>query len=213
MTSNFPPEDPRELADFPTAEVQHSLFRIHRAARDARYFGMKGVFRWDDPRGANGEFGTCYLAESETGAFLETLSGFSPLSEQLVNDRRMSELQFVPGAVGRIADVTHESVVGNYGIFGDLSADGSYQLSQQWALALWKAGFNGVQYRAQHHPGFSETAVALFGPPGEQGSGPGLLEYGKPEPDGGPEPISEALLDEMKRRFKILVVPAVPLPW
>ncbi|MEU1197835.1 RES family NAD+ phosphorylase [Streptomyces sp. NPDC005813] len=215
MTSDFPPDDPKELAGFPTADIQFSYFRVHRAVNDARYFGANGLGRYDDPRGPEGQFGTCYLAGTEAGAFLETLSGFRPLPEDLVNERRMSELRVDPS--GPIADVTHESVVGDYGIFGDLSADGGRQLTQQWALAFWQAGFGGVQYRAHHHPGFSEQALALFGPPGVQSAdgtdGPVLLEYLKPEPEGGPEPISDGLLQEMEERFRIFVIPSAPLPF
>lgn len=220
MTSNFPPEDPSKLKDFPVADLEYSYFRVHLAVNDARFFGMTGLNRWDDPRGSDGEFGTCYLAQSQVGAFLETLGGFRPLPQELVDERQMSELQLHYG--GRVADVTHESVVGEYGIFGDLSADSGRKLTQQWALALWRAGFGGVQYLAHHHPGFSERAIALFGRPGvhspdgfalDETGGDGFwqLEYPKPEPDGGPEPISDHLLSEMERRFRIQCVPSTPL--
>ncbi|MFF7279103.1 RES family NAD+ phosphorylase [Streptomyces griseorubiginosus] len=206
MTSNLPPRDPYELMDFPsvTWEDPQVAFRIHLADNEAAYFGDRGIYRFDAPHWLTGRqrYGTCYLAQSPVGAFLETLGEIRPLAAHLVNERVISEL--VPSEPFKIADLTDESVVGRYGIFGDLSAGDDYALTQEWGAALQQAGFQGVQYRASHHPQLNETSIALFGPAGVNRD---LLKYLKD--DGEPEPIYRSLLEEVRDRFDVEVIPAV----
>ena len=210
MNSDFPPRDIRALHRFPSVDSSGMiLHRIHRADSEAAYFGNRGLYRFDPPRHMRDAYGTCYLATSPVGAFLETLGGIRPLPEHLINERVISEL--VPQDHVTIADLTAEQIVGDFGIFGDLSASEDYHLSQEWGSALWQAGFNGVFYYASHDPAFRQRSIALFGPPGVH---PDLLRYLKD--DGQPEPISSSLLSEMRRSFGIEVIPAAPLdtlPW
>jgi hypothetical protein len=68
----------------------------------------------------------------------------------------------------RLADMTGRSVLGQFGIAGDVSAGADYAPPQEWAHRLWEAGFDGIYYAARHDPQFTERSVALFGAPGDQ---------------------------------------------
>lgn len=208
MSSNWPPRDPNELMDFPCViwDDPQVTFRIHRSENEAAYFGDRGIYRFDAPMRLTGRqrYGTCYLAQSPVGAFLEALGEINPLTTAHIDERVISEL--TPSQPYRIADLTHDSVVGNYGIFGDLSAGDDYALTQEWGAALQQVGFEGVQYHASHHPKLDEMSIALFGPPGVNWS---LLQYLKD--DGEPEPIYRSLLEEMRSRFEMRVIPATSL--
>ena len=199
--SHHPPIDPAELEDFPfvTVTPEHVFFRVHHFKFEPGYFSTRGDGRFDPPRHSRNEYGTCYVATSETGAFLETLGRIRPLPDYIVRDRVLSEVS--PEGDMRVADLTNPAVLGRFGIYGDISAGGDYEVPQQWGNALRLAGLAGVLYRARHDPSFEETSLAFFGPPGEQ---PGKILI--PTKD-DPEPIHEGLLRHMQDRFHIFVVP------
>jgi hypothetical protein len=203
--SDWPPEDPVELGDFPWLNIgpDRVFYRLHRAEFEPGYFCNDGYCRFDPPRHSRVEYGTCYVATSPVGAFLETLGRIRPLPEGVVRDRVVSEV--APEVPVRVADLTHPSVVGRFGIAGDVSVGSDYGLPQAWGAALIQAGFAGVMYTARHDPTFTETSVAFFGPPGEQ---PGRLRRVKDTESG---PVGDELAAHMQERFGIVVVPTMPL--
>jgi len=73
-----------------------------------------------------------------------------------------------------------------------------YGITQAWAAAFFKAGFDGIQYLLRHNPAQKSVGVALFGPAGS--------------PTGYPDPVSERigqeLLRSVTRRFGVRVQPA-----
>src|SRR3954449_1536252 len=165
---NDRPPDAGALADFPSVTIypEETFYRIHRVVLEPEYFCNDGDCRFDPPRHSRTEFGTCYLARTPEGAFLETLGRIGPLPESAVLERGLSEL--APTETLRVADLNDPTVIGRFGIAGDLSVGRDYELPQMWGHALRSAGFHGVSYIARHDPSLHERSIALFGPPGER---------------------------------------------
>lgn len=202
MSGARPPEDPGRLKDFPAITLQPDeiFYRIHRIEFDSQYFCNDGECRFDPPLHSRVEYGTCYLARSPEGAFLETLGRIRPLPEQTIVERAISTL--APTRPLRLADLNHPSVIGRFGVGGDLSVGPDYTTAQAWGHALRGAGFEGVSYVARHDPRLEEHSVALFGPPGEH-AGEGIRAV-KEQAD----PLGDDLLRTMQEVFGIMVVPA-----
>jgi hypothetical protein len=203
MMSEFPPADPRELRDIPVAMVTGPLFRVHLAVSDAQYFSDRSLYRFDPPPHYQKDFGTCYLATSREGAFFEALGGFRPLPEHLVAERVITKVSTLEYPF-IIADLSH-GLPGHPGrrmLYGGLP-DQDYELSRQWAAALWDAGFTGVQYYARH-AGLTELAVALWHDPGEVAR----EELFKSE---DPEPLDDLLLASVENSFEVEIYPGTPL--
>lgn len=196
------------MADFPTHVIHpdRELYRIHRRQHGPLHFATIDVQgdggRFDLP--ATSGQGTCYLATSPTGAFLETLGRFRVITGETIADRLLTTL--VPTVPLTLADLTDRRVLGRYGIAGDVSTGTDYLVSQQWAEELWRRGFDGVHYAARHDPQFTERSVAVFGRVGA--------------PDGNDDkgftwssvPIPDSLIDEVTSIFGVVVTPPTPDP-
>jgi hypothetical protein len=203
--SDWPPDDPSALAEFPKVkfDTDDVLYRVHRANLDPAYFSNSGDGRFDPPRHSRAEYGTCYVSASADGAFLEALGRIRPLPDYVVRERVISEVSPTKSMI--IADLTDSTVIGAFGIGGDVSVGAEYSLPQAWSAAFRSAGFEGIRYTARHDPTFCERSLALFGPPGEQ---PAILQ---PRKDTTPEPIGDDFLQHIQDRFAITVVPLVVL--
>jgi hypothetical protein len=105
----------------------------------------------------------------------------------------------------RLADMTDRSVLGRFGIAGDVSAGADYAPTQEWSLRLWDAGFDGIYYAARHDPQFTERSVALFGAPGDQTASE------RKRFDVASAAISDDVLAELLTYYGIVLVPAAGL--
>lgn len=193
------PPDPIQLAiDFPHYHLTTTLqlARIHKSGRGPWWFASvdadphrSGRFDLPQPKG------TCYLAESPKGAFLESLQHLIgvgnpiPISEMLI--RSVSTLT-APRKM-RIADCTHKAAAA-FGITGAISSGGDRLLTQQWAIAFDAAGFEGIRYFAQGDPSQHEVSIALFHDAGSASWAIGLTE-----------PIKVGLIADIERQFNIKV--------
>jgi RES domain-containing protein len=174
------------------------LSKIHKAIYDPRFFCDSGEGRFDlKPDTSNG---TCYLALSPLGAFVETLGRFRILTQEAIDERAVSALSLTRSL--RLADVTDRTVLGKFGITGDISTGGDYGPSQEWAGRLYEAGFDEIFYVARHDPSFAERSVAVFG---NEEIGSKLFEVTT-------EAISQSLVDEACKEFGFQVWPSAPLP-
>lgn len=160
MTSPSP-----DWNDFPevTLYPERVLYRVHRTANDPVYFCSDGTGRFDITS-VDG-IGTCYVAPSPIGAYVETLGRLGTISESDVAERSLSELVLTRPL--KLADMTNRQVLGSHRITGDLSVGTDYAESQAVASELYAVGFDGIYYTARHDPAFQERSVAVFGGPGD----------------------------------------------
>jgi hypothetical protein len=184
---------PADLRGFPSFRLTPSraLYRVHRRDRSPWWFSHDGTGRFDLPPPR----GTCYLAESPLGAFVEVFREIALVSQAVVDARRVSTLR-VPAAV-RLADCTRARARA-FGLTAAVHATEEYGATRRWAAAFAAAGFAGVRYLVRHDPSQRSVGVALFGAAGEAGMGP--VE--------ATNPIGQALCDAAARRFGIRVLPA-----
>ena len=158
------PTPPARLTDFPQYSLQPTqvLFRIHRAAYGPWWFSSDGPRRFD----LSFPKGTCYLAEEEIGAFVEAFQDWTgtilPLEE--VAARRIARLT-VPTPM-KIADCTRARALA-FGVTAEIHASPDRALTQAWAAAFSRAGFDGVRFFVRHDPAQQRAGIALFGPAGE----------------------------------------------
>lgn len=189
-----------DISGFPEYIVHPDrvLSKIHKAIHDPRFFCDSGEGRFDlKPKTSHG---TCYLALSPIGAFLETFGRFKVLTQEAIDERALSELSLTRPL--RLADITDRTVIGKFGIAGDISTGEGYGPSQEWASRLYDAGFDGIFYVTRHDPSFGERSVAVFG---NEENGSKLFEVTT-------ETIPEDLVARMCDEFGFQVWPSVPLP-
>ncbi len=184
------------LAGFPEYHLAPGtpLARIHLASRDAWWFSHDGTGRFD----LDAPSGTCYLAQTPVGSFIEVFRGFPIIAASDVDARALSWLS-IPRAV-RLADAT-ASRVRRIGVTGAIHTTENYEITQQWAAELAAHHFDGVRYFCGHDPSSLEIAVALFGPAGVGDP----TSWPKPSNTGT---IPDEVLNEVEERFGILVLPA-----
>jgi hypothetical protein len=156
----------REIdAEFPSITIHSDrvLYRIHREVKDPVEFTSHtgGRFNLRTVAGV----GTCYMASSPLGAYIEVFGRFGTFGYQDLAERSMSELALSRPV--RLADLTSREILGRYGIAGEMSAGTDYVPCQQLASALYDNGFDGIFYTARHDPSFAERSVAVFGGSGE----------------------------------------------
>ena len=87
-----------------------------------------------------------------------------------VADAAVSEVTFKPGLV---ADLLHDDAP-LFGVTRELSSSSPYRLSQRWAAALDRAGFDGIRYQSRFSSGMA-VAVAAFGQEGLPVPVPGVV--------------------------------------
>jgi RES domain len=203
MRLKLSPEGLRELSDIPVAFVDGPLYRVHLASRDVQHFSTRSLYRFDPPECRQTDFGTCYLATSREGAFLDALGGFRPLPEHLVNQRVITEVIDFPGCIADLRFGYPSDQFGERKLYGGLPGQGHYAVSQEWAAAFWDAGFDGIQYYARY-AGLTEVAIALWHVPVD-GREPSAFKCGDPEP------IDDALRARVESLFEVEIYPDLPL--
>lgn len=179
-----------------TVSAGHPLYRIHRSYRGAEYYSTAGG-RFDPPDDA--AFGTLYLADTPSAAFLETLGRFRVMSRARVDERSISTLRLTTPLV--LADLTDRAVLGRHGVDGAVSVGADYERSGALAVAVHEAGLDGVFYATRHDPALRERSLAVFGPRGEHTSGRFEILG---------SPISDDLTDAVADEFEIVVLPYTP---
>jgi hypothetical protein len=187
------PPSLERLKDFPSYDLPETLpvARIHSIGRNPWYFSsrMSGRFDLHEPDG------TCYLADSQTGAFVEVFQRWCaqriPIPRSEVAARHTSDL-FVPRPF-RLADCTDPRALG-FGTTGLIHATPDRALTQAWAAAFHAAGYDGVRYLVSTAPSMQLVGFALFGSGGEAAW-----------PVAATKPIGDTLLDEIAHVFGVLV--------
>lgn len=184
----LPPDD---LSRFPAFGVdrRRSLYRIHRTDAGPWWFSGDGSGRFDLTDGR----GSCYLAVTPVGAFIEVFRVATVIPEAEVEARWLSSL--VPPARTRLADCTI-SAARKFGITGAIHTQPDYTVPQAWAEAFAAAGFGGIRYRVSHDPAQRELGVVLFGEAGEQSL-----------PVRRTEPIPASVIEAARQRFGLIVAP------
>ena len=184
----LPPED---LTRFPAFDVdrRRSLYRIHRSDVGPWWFSGDGTGRFDLRDGR----GSCYLAGTPVGAFIEVLRVGSVIPEAEVDARSLSSL--VPPARTRLADCT-VSAARKFGITGAIHTQPDYTAPQVWAEAFAASGFGGIRHRLSHDPAQRELGIVLFGTAGEQSL-----------PVRRAEPVPASVIEAARQRFGLVVAP------
>lgn len=155
---------PQRLPSFPEYFLQpiQQLFRIHRSAYGPWWFSSDSPLRFD----LSFPSGTCYLAEEDLGAFVEAFQDWTgailPAAELAA--RRLSKLS-VPHPM-KIADCTDARALA-FGVTAEIHSSPDRALTQAWATAFARQGFDGVRFLVRHDPAQLRTGIALFGPAGE----------------------------------------------
>lgn len=187
---------PSDLSGFPGREFTGALFRIHGDGHHPGYFSSTGSGRFDLVSVA--DVGTCYVASTEAGAFVEVFGDLRVVPASLVDSKRISQASVNEKL--RLADVTDPHVIGQYGLGQEMSANLDYAPTQEWAHAFYAGGFDGIWYSSRHDPAGESRSVAIFGhaPVDEL-----RLVWSTPVP------IVPRLLDEVAARFGIEVFPTV----
>lgn len=199
MMSEFPPFGRSGLQGLPRAIDPGPLYKVHRRGRKAACFGNQSIFRFDPPVHRRDDFGALYAATSPASAFLETLGSIRPLPKHLIMERVITNL-----LVSHPFEIVDFTVASMIRAFGELLASKDFELTQNWAAALWDAGFTGIQYLPSYHSRRDETVVVLWAPPGVHED---LLK------SDDPEQIGASLLNDVKSRFDIDVLDSGSLPW
>jgi hypothetical protein len=132
--------------------------RSHASHHGPIYFGGSGVNRFDAP--AN-QYGVLYVAEDIHGAFIESFGrqlGRRRLTVARIAARTFSRVR--QSRPLRLVDLEGPGL-SRIGADNRLT-DGSYDLSQRWALALYEHPDrpDGLLYRSRHDP--SRLCAAIF---------------------------------------------------
>lgn len=177
-----PVAPPERLQGFParTYQAGTDVFRCHERGHGARWFDSSGRGRFDLACGD----GTCYLAEVESVTLLETFGGVRIMADYAVAQRDISHLCL--GADLQVADMTSNLAVG-FGATPEMSTTLDYGVTQLWATALRRAGFDGIRYWARHDLEHTAACLALF------------AEAGAPR-EGGREPLESPVTEHLAAR-------------
>jgi hypothetical protein len=185
------PAPPDDLPELPSMKFGTGpLWRIHAADVTPWFFDVG-----PDGRFNLAESGTCYLAQEPIGAFVEKFGRLlrpgGVIPEPLVDTQRLSKLR-PPKA--KVVDLTDPSVLGLIGLTAEIHST-DYNLTQDWALALQEAGYDGIRYKARHDPRGQLVSIALFG------------KDKPPRSAASTTPIPIDLIHEASTTFAITVLP------
>jgi hypothetical protein len=183
-----------------TWSAQQPLSRVHRAEYGPVHFATDGDGRFDPPQPDLG-WGTCYFSTHPRGAFVEVFGRAPTIVQSDIDDRVMTSL-YLPSDL-RLANFTHSSIVGRFGITNELSTGSpapTYPAAQQWAATLQRLGFSGIYYISRHDVEVVTRSVALFGKTSADDSD---FSYES-------EPL-DTVADEMVAHFQFVVVDGRPL--
>jgi hypothetical protein len=166
------------------------LYRIHRANRNPWWFSSDGSGRFDLPPASDS--GTCYLGEDPIGCFVEVFRSTVIVPSPEVESRRISRLE-IPAA--RLDDLA-SGQCRRFGLTAEIHSTPDYGMTQLWAAALWRAGFDGIHYLLRHDPRQRLAAIALFGPAGAHS-----------QPAVSTDAVGADVVAEAERLFGIRVLP------
>jgi RES domain len=185
------------LKGFPrkTLRGDRIIYRIHRAARGAWWFGCDGDGRFD-PVGTGQ--GACYLGERPLGAWVEVFRRRMLWDETDVRDRSLLCVKL--GRDLRLADLTSRRAL-QFGVTASVGANEKYDDSQAFAVQAVRAGFDGIRYLVRHDPRQQLYGIALF-------CGAGAPDPSDTWPTNDDGPIPDELIAEAERAFGYRVVPA-----
>ena len=193
-----PPPPAALKAGFPRRDYRRGteVFRSHGHGRGPWWFSSSGDGRFDlaDPKG------TCYAAEAEVTALLESWAGMQVIPGYKVDERDTSRMP-LPAAL-TVADLTSNRAI-QFGVTAEIFTTTDYAQTQLWASAFNKAGFDGIRYWARHDLSHTAACLALFGPAGAPKTG-----YDRFTTDHLPDRTD--LLDELERDAGITVLPIPP---
>lgn len=142
-----------------TLEAGSALHRIHRAGVAAGHYDTTGRHRFGSPPGSP-RYGVCYVALEPIAAYIEVFGRIAVLRAAEIGSRRVSEA--VSARDLRLADLSHRSVLGRFGVTAAHSTGTDYTLSQALSSRLHDAGYDGIAYRVRHDPQMELEAVAVF---------------------------------------------------
>ena len=184
----LPPDD---LTRFPAFDLdrRRSLYRIHRSDVGPWWFSGDGSGRFDLRDGK----GSCYLAVTTIGAFIEVFRVATVIPEAEIDVRALSSL--VPPKRTKLADCT-VSAARKFGITGANHTQPDYKVPHAWAAAFASSGFGGIRYRLSHDPAQRELGVVLFGAAGEQSLAVRRTEA-----------IPGSVIEAARQRFGLVVAP------
>lgn len=157
----------------------------------------RGFGPWWFSRDGSGRFdllgeaeGSCYLADDPLGTYVEKFreAGVDLIAPAEIEKQELTQFE-IEQAV-RLADCTASNCRG-FGVTGAIHSTPNYDLTQAWALALWKAGFGGIRYFVSHDPSQTLLGVALFG-------------WDRPE-KGRTTPVPLDLVELAEKRFRLRV--------
>ncbi|MFC6005939.1 RES family NAD+ phosphorylase [Angustibacter luteus] len=165
---------PGHLTAFPAHRLSPTspLYRAHQRDRGPWWFASGGG-RFDlvEPRG------TCYLATTASAALRERLGPVlarrATVPASTLDGVVVSTLR--PGAASssellRLANL-RSSRAAEFGVTRELESMTPYDVPRRWASAFDAAGWGGIRYGPRFSPG-GASAIALFGPAGEDANRP-----------------------------------------
>lgn len=167
------PPTPAELSRLPRIPLRgRVLHRVFRASRSSPWWFSS---RSPQPHPADGSgrfdlpppLGACYLSRTPVGAVLEAFQHLGPalLPDVELYQRRRAEVT-APERAPDAADVASPRARG-LGVTAALWAGGDRARTQQWALAILRAGWRAIHHGIQHDPEGRLRAVTLFDGAGE----------------------------------------------
>lgn len=135
------------------------LYRIHRKARPALFFGKTGDNRFD---AFDGSFGVLYAGLDEHCSFIETFgheTGVRFITRAALEERRLSHLTLKHSL--SLVDLASSGALAKIGADARLFA-GSHAIVQRWSVALRNhpVKADGILYPARHDP--ARRACAIF---------------------------------------------------
>lgn len=146
-----------------TLEIGEVLYRHHQSVHDPIYFGMSGIYRFDDPAGpTSASFGVLYTGEDPHCCFIESCgstTGVPAVSGAFLDAREMARLELVEEL--RFIDLASSGGLTHVGADARLLT-GSYRVAQEWsaALRLHPSKPDGLRYLSRHDP--TRAAYAIF---------------------------------------------------
>jgi len=160
----------QDLSAFPAVDGPAARqWRAHSTEYDPWFFGTIGAGRFDLPD--TGNVGTCYFADEVETAVRERLGPRLSVDQTITPDLAAAFVvsAIVPPEPRRCAATTDKAAV-RHGVLRELTTTVRYDVTQAWADALHRAGFDGIRYASRFTTEADANSWALFGPKGPDAS-------------------------------------------
>lgn len=162
-----PPASLHRFPRLPDRRRPHQLFRIfHARNRLTGRVNSPWNYRSVPPGGGRFDLpaphGTCYWSDRRYGAWVEVFRGVRVFD---LADARTRRLFVGTPASLDVADLCAPAAY-RFGVTAELCTTPDYDIPQQWAAALYRAGVEGVHALVRHDPSASARTFAVFGPAG-----------------------------------------------